>query len=190
MTAMTPLVPLTTAQIGKCGELLVQCRLLMHAIESSPMATDTGIDLVAYSPASRRALTVQVKTNLRSKPGGGKGALALDWWAPQQSPAELFALVDLQSDEIWLFRREELTRFAQQKPPGRLHFYMYTDGDARTRGEGKHMHEFEAFKIENRVAEIFGQSHCRGRDRAGLLITPTTKSYRSSKRWRSGRAPA
>jgi len=31
--------------------LLVQYRLLLLGVESAPMSTDTGIDLVAYSPA-------------------------------------------------------------------------------------------------------------------------------------------
>lgn len=153
-----PLVPLTTAQIGKCGELLVQYRLLKHAIEASAMPTDVGIDLVAYSPVTQRALTIQVKTNLRAKPGGGKGSMALDWWAPQQSSANLFALVDLESDQIWLFWHGELARLAQQKPKGRLHFYMYTDANARLRGVGKHIREFDTFRLENRITEIFGKS--------------------------------
>lgn len=38
---------LKTAQIGRCGELLVQYRLLSHGIESSSMTTDSGVDLVA-----------------------------------------------------------------------------------------------------------------------------------------------
>ena len=39
---------LTTQQRGRCGELLVQYILLKHGIESAPLTTDTGIDLVAY----------------------------------------------------------------------------------------------------------------------------------------------
>jgi len=35
-------VPLTKAQIGKCGEILVQYRFLRLGIESAPMSTDTG----------------------------------------------------------------------------------------------------------------------------------------------------
>jgi hypothetical protein len=38
---------LTTAQIGRDGEHLVQEQLLLHGIESAPLTTDTGIDLVA-----------------------------------------------------------------------------------------------------------------------------------------------
>ena len=39
---------LATQQIGRCGELLVQYILLKHRIESAPLTTDVGIDLVAY----------------------------------------------------------------------------------------------------------------------------------------------
>ena len=39
---------LTTAQIGKAGELLVQQQLLLHGIESAILTTDTGIDLVTF----------------------------------------------------------------------------------------------------------------------------------------------
>jgi len=38
-------IKLTTAQIGRAGELLVQQRLLLFGIESAPLTTDTGIDL-------------------------------------------------------------------------------------------------------------------------------------------------
>lgn len=61
------------AQIGAAGALLVQYRLLKAGIDSAAMTTDDGIDLVAYSPRLHQALTIQVKTNLRPKPGGGKG---------------------------------------------------------------------------------------------------------------------
>ena len=63
---------LKTAQIGEGGELLVQYRLLLLGIESAPMSTDTGIDLLAYSPHRKHPATIQVKTNLKPKPGGGK----------------------------------------------------------------------------------------------------------------------
>ena len=43
---------------------MVQYQLLLHGIESAPMSTDTGIDLVTYSPKTATPVTVQVKTNL------------------------------------------------------------------------------------------------------------------------------
>lgn len=149
---------LSTAQIGKCGELLVQYRLLLLGIESAPMSTDTGIDLVAYSPVISRPLTIQIKTNLKSKPGGGKGKLALDWWIPEATPADFLALVDLSTERVWLFTRQELQEHAQQQSSGRLHIYMYTDPSARSRNTENlvHAHEFERFLLSNVAERIFG----------------------------------
>jgi hypothetical protein len=150
--------PLSTAQIGKCGEMLVQYRLLLLGIESAPMSTDTGIDLVVYSPELASATTVQVKTNLRPKPGGGKGKDALDWWIPESTPADIVALVDLSSERVWLFRKEELMELAQQRSSGRVHIYMYTDPTARARDPDRmvHAYEFERYIAANRSHELFG----------------------------------
>lgn len=122
-------MPLSTAQIGKSGELLVQYRLLLLGIEFASMSTDTGVDLVAYSPKLQDAITIQVKTNLQPKPGGGKGGkAALDWWVSESVPAALVALVDLQSEKVWLLKREELDQLAQQRSSGRFHIYMHVHG--------------------------------------------------------------
>lgn len=146
----------TTAQIGRCGEILVQYRLLKMGIESAPMTTDTGVDLVAYSPGLKRAVTIQVKTNLKPKPGGGRGMLALDWWIPEHSPAEWVALVDLETDTVWLFSQEELVRVAQQRSSGRLHFYFYTGLNARPRQQGRLAADYDAYKLERRINKVFG----------------------------------
>ena len=149
---------LTKAQIGKCGELLVQYQLLLRGIESAPMSTDTGIDLVTFSPYAPAPVTVQVKTNLQAKPGGGKGKMALDWWVPSDTPANFVALVDLSSQSIWLMSPAELAAYAQQQPEGRRHIYMYTDSSARPRRTDRlaHVHEFEQFLLTNRVLSIYG----------------------------------
>lgn len=146
---------ISTAQIGAAGVLLVQYRLLKHGIESAPMTTDDGIDLVAYSPRLKRALTIQVKTCLSRKPAGGKGKATLDWWLRSDSPAELIGLVNLEDDSAWLMRHEEFEARAQQKPEGRLHLYFYTDPDYPTR-PGCHARDFELLRIERRLVELFG----------------------------------
>jgi len=148
----------STQQIGKCGELLVQYLLLRHGVESSPMTTDSGIDLVAYSANMRKALTIQVKTNLKPKPGGGKGRLSLDWWAPQVTKAQFYAFVDLNSQEVWLMNHLELARLAQQSPKGRYHFFMILDPNAKKRADGKRFRkfEFEKYRLQNRIEKIFG----------------------------------
>lgn len=147
-----------TSQIGRCGELFVQYLLLLRGIDSAPMSTDVGVDLVAYSPAKAQPFSVQVKTNLRAKPGGGKGKAALDWWIPIDPPAQLIALVDLSSSKTWLFLREELPALAQQTSSGRHHLYMYTDPTHKPRKTGRlaHIYEFEKYLLENRSHDIFG----------------------------------
>ena len=148
---------LTTQQIGKLGELLVQYRLLLIGIESAHLTTDSGIDLVAYSHSRKEAITIQVKTNFQPKPGGGKGRLALDWWMPNDSPAELFALVDISESRIWVFTRDEMKEKAQQQPEGRFHFYIYTDPDVKRRKDAlsASMKDFEDFLLEKRIGSLF-----------------------------------
>lgn len=144
-----------TAQIGAAGVLLIQYRLLALGIESAPMTTDDGIDLVVYSPWLREALTVQVKTVLKRKPSGGRGKPTVDWWLRSDSPAELVGVVNLEDDSAWLFRHAEFEAVAQQKPEGRLHLYFYTDPEYPAR-PGCHARDFEEFRLEKRIVPLFG----------------------------------
>ena len=149
---------LSTAQIGKAGEVLVQYRLLLMGIESAPMTTDAGVDLVAYAPGREEALTIQVKTNLKAKPGGGKGKELLNWWIRESVPAQLIALVDLSTESVWLLTRTEFFDMAQQKSSGRAQLYLYKDPSAKSKQVGSisYLYEFERFKIANRAHELFG----------------------------------
>jgi hypothetical protein len=145
---------LSKQQIGKAGELLVQYRLLLLGIESSQMTTDAGIDLVAYVPAKQDAVTIQVKTNLKPKPSGGKGSPAVDWWVPCDTPAQLFAFVELEQERVWLLAQAELARIAQQKSNDRWHIYIYT-GSAKTSKPGATLAEMDRYLLHNRLEEVF-----------------------------------
>lgn len=147
---------LTTQQIGRLGELLVQYELLRHGIDSAPMTTDAGIDLVAYSGMKGRSVTIQVKTNLTPKPGGGKGAPAIDWWVSEDCPAELYAFADISTRRIWLFTKEELVLSAQQRSGGRLHLYMYTNSESESASYARHGDtQFSQFLFESRIPSLF-----------------------------------
>jgi hypothetical protein len=147
---------LTTQQIGRLGELLVQYELLRNGIDSAPMTTDAGIDLVAYSGVKGHSFTIQVKTNLTPKPGGGKGAPAIDWWVSEDCPAEFYAFVDLSTRRIWLLTKQELATSAQQRSGGRLHIYMYTNGETESLAYARHGDvRFSEFLFENRVSSLF-----------------------------------
>lgn len=148
---------ISTAQIGRCGELLVQYRLLLRGIESAALTTDSGIDLVAYGARSRSPFTIQVKSNLAPKRGGGKGKLSLDWWIPESSPAQFHALVDLSTERVWILTHQELLASAQQRSSsGRLHIFMYVDETVRPRRTDLRMlaSEFKPFLLENRIKDL------------------------------------
>jgi hypothetical protein len=145
-----------TAQIGAAGVLLIQYHLMRIGIDSAPMTTDDGIDLVAYAPGEQKAITIQVKTCLQPKPGGGKGRLALDWWLRSESPAQLVGLADLSSNSAWLFEHSDFAEAAQQKPEGRLHFYIYTDKDYRPKRDRCHVRDFDAHRVEAIAPILFG----------------------------------
>jgi hypothetical protein len=147
---------INTQRIGKCGELLVQLELLKRGVESAPMTTDAGIDLVAFSDRRRDALTIQVKTNDRPKPGGGTGRLALDWWVPVDSPANLVAFVDLSSSRVWLLTMKELAECAQQQSSGRYHFFMSVDpAYLPKKVRPSRDVDFVQFLLERRVDSLF-----------------------------------
>jgi len=148
---------LQMAQIGRCGELLLQYELLLLGVESAPMSTDAGVDLVAYSPKMARPATIQVKTNLRPKPSGGRGKSALDGWIPDGCPAGLIALVDLSARRIWLLKASEIQKVAQQKPRGRYHVCMSTDRAYQPqKARLAHDYEFQKYLLANRASKLFG----------------------------------
>ena len=147
----------STQRIGRCGELLVQYKLLKLGFESAPMTTDSGIDLVVFAPALDRAVTVQVKATNSPKPGGGKGKPALDWWMAEDCPSELAAFVDVSTDCVWLFTRPELAELAQQRSGGRFHLYMYVDDSVRSRGARAVLRSgFDEHLLESKASKLLG----------------------------------
>lgn len=105
---------MSTQHIGAAGELLVQYRLLKLGIDSARLTTDSGIDLVVYSPGDRSATTVQVKTNFAPRPAGGRGPLSRAWYFPEDCPAQLIAFVALDADRVWLIPIDAARQLAQQ----------------------------------------------------------------------------
>lgn len=153
---------MSTLRIGRCGELLVQYKLLKLGFESAPMTTDSGVDLVVFSPASGRAVTVQVKANDVPKPSGGKGKLALDWWIADDCPSELAAFVDVSTNSAWLMTKPEVATLAQQHSGGRYHFYMFVDETAKPRnGKLSLRSNFNAHLLEQKADLLLGANNLK-----------------------------
>ena len=146
---------LSTTQIGRCGELLVQRQLLMSGVDSAELTTDTGIDLVAYSNRTQKSLTIQVKSNLKPVPAGGKGQLQVHWWVPEDCPADLVAFVDLSTDRIWLMTMQEVADVRQQLSARGYHVTMYVKYLPKKTAKKRPANEYERFLLENRFDDFF-----------------------------------
>ena len=143
-------------QISRCGELLLQYKLLLLGIETSQMKTGSGIDLVAYSSRNRRAYTMQVKTNEKPTPSGDNGKMKLGWWVPDDCPADLVAFVDLSTSSVWLFSTGEIPRYAQKRYRGRNNFFFDVDPAVDLQsGQPSHQVQFKDFIVEKRAPVFF-----------------------------------
>lgn len=58
----------STNRIGGGAELFASFMLLLLGIESAPMSTNAGIDLVTGSPKTRLSVTIQIKFSCKTKP--------------------------------------------------------------------------------------------------------------------------
>lgn len=101
-----------TSQINASGKKLIQ-DLLSKKGMSSRAIREAGAHLVIH-PKSISQVTIRMTANLKPKPSGGTGPLALDWWSPEATLADIIACVDLFSKRVWLFRKEEFFNCAQQ----------------------------------------------------------------------------
>lgn len=149
----------TTQHIGAAGELLVQYRLVKLGIDTARLTTDSGVDLVAYTPGSANAVTIQVKTQTAPSPAGGKGALSVGVFFPDDLRAQLLAVTLLSSDAVWLFTREEARELAQQHSArGMRQLYWYVE-ERLARGAAaapRHARDMEPYLLERRVGDLFG----------------------------------
>jgi Restriction endonuclease len=88
---------LTAAQTGSQAVLLVQRQLLRCGVDSAPMTTDYGIDLVAYRREKGSCFTIQVKCRNHKK--DGKHSWRIERKG-RENPSDVFALLD--EDDVWL----------------------------------------------------------------------------------------
>ncbi len=152
------MVKLATQQIGKCGELLVQYMLLKHGVESAPLTTDPGIDLVAFpnvrvSPKERRKpLTIQVKTSTHHSSAGDKWLL---WQIPEDCPADYIATVDLERNKFWLIQTEKFKNYARKTSKGRKRLWWSLPGYESSRAKLRE-DNFREYEMDAAIPEVFG----------------------------------
>jgi hypothetical protein len=117
---------LTTAQTGSQAVLLVQRQLLSFGVDSAPMTTDYGVDLVAYRHEKGSCFTIQVKCRNHNR--DGKHSWRIEKKG-RENPSKVFALVDM--DDVWYMRRRDVDKLAvHRKTNTQVYFY---DGGGRER---------------------------------------------------------
>ena len=147
------MVKLATQQIGKCGELLVQYMLLKYGIESAPLTTDVGIDLLAFPSIRQTPVTIQVKTSsTHSKRAGEKW---LRWQIPEACPADYIAAVDISRNKFWLIRTEAFKRIAYHRADGDWDLRISLTESVSTRVKLKE-EQIKEYETEAAIPKIFG----------------------------------
>lgn len=148
---------LSTQQTGRCGELLVQYVLLKHGVESAPLATDPGIDLVAFSNVRAslderpKAVTIQVKTSTHHGPADEKWLL---WEIPEDCPADYVAAVDLDRDKVWLIGVEKFKQIAQHAAKGQLRLWWSLPGYESKRAKRRE-EQFKDYEMDVAIDRLF-----------------------------------
>jgi len=136
---------------------LVQSKLNELGISPASVSLDGRNDIIVKSPFTNKTLKVKILARSGPKPAGGTGADALDWWISENITADAVALVDLEKERCWLFKKADIPRLAQQHPQGKYHLYMYLDRNVEIRYERRcFVNEFDEFLIENSFKTIFG----------------------------------
>ena len=150
------MVKLSSQQVGKCGELLVQYRLLKYGIESAHLTTDRGIDLVAFDSVKQKPVTIQVKTSTHHIEEGEKW---LAWLISADCPAEYIAAVDLERDKFWFFRIDEFKRRSRRVGKGEesdYRLWWYVPEDTPEKAGGNHREtSYSAFEMGEVIPKIF-----------------------------------
>jgi len=146
------MVKLDTRQKGRCGELLVQYCLLKHGVESAPLTTDTGIDLVAYSSIGKKPVTIQVKTSSQHDRDGDRW---LEWQIPEGCPADYIAAVDLDRSIFWLIETKEFNNQARRTSRGKRRLLWAPTGFECKRTRLKE-EQFRDYEMNTAIPKAFG----------------------------------
>ena len=133
--------------IGSAGESLVAVVLKSRGISVAVPEPDNGVDLLAKINGVWQE--IQIKTQFAPSPAGGSGKLSIGWSVPVNCPADIIAVVNLESFEVWFFSFEEYKELAQQKTGKYFKLYMFTDETVKT-GKAKALKsQFEGYKTIN-----------------------------------------
>ena len=131
----------------------MQYKLLKNGIDSAPMTTDRGIDLLAFEPNTRRTVSIQVKAATHREPGAAEW---ISWSMPKECTAEYVAVVDLERDKGWLFSKEEFEKFAVGKGKGKW-LWWYLSKNRPQKAKSLPEEHFLKYDIDSVIRAMFSE---------------------------------
>ncbi len=127
-----------TQKIGRAGELFVQYAFLKCGIDSSLMTTDYGVDLVAFHRMLPVPLLIQVKATRVKEEGE---TAWVEWDTRDELIADYVALVDIERNKAWLFRKDEFKRISTSTGGTGRRLWWYIPGRLPERARLKRAEE-------------------------------------------------
>ena len=137
----------STQQIGKCGELLVQYRLLTWGINTSSLTVDVGVDLVAFDDAGQKIVKIQVKTTQIKKDSW------VEWSVEKNTSADYIACVDITRERFWLIKKEDFEKAVSAGHNWSLWWYL--PGKRGEKARARVEEEFAKDESEKAIPQIF-----------------------------------
>ena len=134
--------------------------LLKHGVESAPLTTDPGIDLVAFPsvrafPDKRgEPVTIQVKTSTHRSETSDPMCKWLLWEIQNDCPAYYIAAVDFEREKFWLISTKEFIKEATRAAEGRSRLWWYIPGHEGGETE-KREEKFVAYEMDVVIPNIF-----------------------------------
>lgn len=144
-------------------------RTLLSLLGAQVEPTGTmEVHLVARYPGALAEVAIAVKATMGTRPGGGQGRLALDWWIKDAIPADQVALVDLMADRVWLFTMEELRALAQQHSDGRHHVFMVVEPQENSKHTRYLVEHFAEYLVSDQLPDALREPIAHAQPRAAL----------------------
>ena len=130
----------------------MQYKLLKSGIDSAPMTTDYGVDLVALDPNGGAATSIQVKTARHSRDADSEW---VEWDMPKKCVADYVAVVDLDNEKGWLFRVQKFEEASSSTGGDGRRLWWYTKSGYQSKHTHKNESNFKRYGLESSIPRIF-----------------------------------
>ncbi len=131
----------------------MQYKLLGFGIDSAPMTTDYGIDLLAFDPKTHKAVSIQVRA---SSHHGDMASQWVEWNMPKQCVAQYVAVADIEQDKVWLFTKDTFEKVASSTGgKGRRLWWYVPESGYQSSQLNKNEDPFKEYEMASVIPSLF-----------------------------------